>query len=72
MTRKLMLINKIFFAESSSDSSDEDSDKGERSKVKQRSRSPVRILSEKEMNDLGAKIVKSEIMGNEVKHFLYL
>ncbi|XP_053399923.1 CWF19-like protein 2 [Mercenaria mercenaria] len=54
-------------SDSSSSSSDEDSDRGQRSRSKQdeRPKSPVRILSEKEMNDLGAKIVKAEIMGNE-------
>lgn len=54
-------------SDSSESSSDEDSDKGQssRSNQEQRSMPPVRILSEKEMNDLGAKILKAEIMGNE-------
>ena len=28
---------------------------------------PVRILSEQEMNEIGAKIIRAEIMGNEVR-----
>ncbi|KAL4230580.1 hypothetical protein ACF0H5_010958 [Mactra antiquata] len=56
---------------SSSESSDSDSssDEGQSSRSNKGQKSeksaPVRILSEKEMNDLGAKIVKAEIMGNE-------
>ncbi|XP_052276892.1 CWF19-like protein 2 isoform X2 [Dreissena polymorpha] len=47
----------------SSESSDDDrKGQGSISSLKQ---PEVRILSEKEMNDLGAKIVKAEIMGNE-------
>lgn len=52
----------------SSDSSDSRSDEGQSSRSKQGSGSqepPPRILTEKEMNDLGAKIVKAEIMGNQ-------
>ncbi|XP_078684513.1 CWF19-like protein 2 [Branchiostoma floridae x Branchiostoma belcheri] len=42
---------------SSSDSSSEDEDRSPSP--------PVRILSEEEMNSLGAKLVKAELMGNE-------
>lgn len=53
---------------SSSSSESSDSDEGHKSGSHQASRSqesPVKILTEKEMNDLGAKIVKAEIMGNQ-------
>ncbi|XP_063955291.1 CWF19-like protein 2 isoform X1 [Lytechinus pictus] len=52
----------------SSGSSSPDSregDAGGGNKEKERSPSPVKILSDTEMNQLGAKLVKAEIMGNE-------
>jgi hypothetical protein len=62
----LTVVCLLFFFVDSSDSS---SDEAQSSRSKQGSRSqepPPRILTEKEMNDLGAKIVKAEIMGNQV------
>ena len=62
----LLVFNNT--ADSSSDShSSEESDQNEG----QSSRSPeqevkVRVLTEKEMNELGAKILKAELMGNQV------
>ncbi|WAQ99498.1 C19L2-like protein [Mya arenaria] len=54
-------------SDSSSDSSSESTSEDERSKRKSpaKKQPPSRILTEKEMNDLGAKIVKAEILGNE-------
>ena len=65
-----MILCKVIFnktADSSSDShsSEESAQDGESS----RSPEPevkVRVLTEKEMNELGAKILKAELMGNQV------
>ena len=52
---------------SDSESSSSESDKGE-SSMSQETKVTQKILSEKEMNELGAKILKLEIMGNKVEY----
>ena len=52
---------------SSSSSSSSDSEEGEEQPQREKSPSPeVEILTEQQMNELGAKIIKAEIMGNQV------
>ena len=54
---------------SSSSSSSSDSEEEEEQERHQREKSPspeVEVLTEQQMNELGAKIIKAEIMGNQV------
>ena len=51
-------------SESESSNSDSESDHSESQETKEEP--PVVILSEDEMNKLGAKIMKAELMGNQV------
>lgn len=61
---------------SSSSSSDEETETGKPSKPTAvpltiaETKPVVRPLSEQEMNQLGAKILKAELMGNEVFNYL--
>lgn len=57
----------VLILDSSSESSSEDDDSDRRSSKKP-VETPVVILSEKEMNELGAKILKADLMGNEVSN----
>ena len=60
----------LFVAESSSSGSDLESSSSESEHEENmssvRQPSPPKLLTEQEMNQLGAKLVKAEIMGNQV------
>ena len=66
----------LILSESSSDSSGKEQSESDSEGSEQGQRSPtpepeVKILSEKEMNELGAKIVKAELMGDDVSECTY-
>jgi hypothetical protein len=78
MTRNFWFINVApSSSSSSSSSSSEQSPQKSQKAVKQVAlpaeevKPTVKPLTEQEMNQLGAKIVKAELMGNEVFYLLY-